>query len=148
MTYSNEHELVSDFITQLSVEGTPWGSLDIVREFSYQRGRVDLVGVSSEGDVFAFEAKLIRWRDALQQAYRNTCFAHRSYVILPWNVAQLAHRYVAEFERRRVGLCTVYDGKLLVLHDARPSEPLQRWLTDAASIQASGRPSANVATES
>src|SRR2546427_5324293 len=31
----------------------------------------------------SFEAKLKDWRYALDQAYRNTCFAHKSYVVVP-----------------------------------------------------------------
>jgi hypothetical protein len=103
MPYSTECELVDHCVARLGEVGSPWGSLDLVREFFYHRGRVDVAGVAADGHVVAFEAKLTRWRDALQQAYRNTCFAHSSYVWLPWDIAQVAFRYTDQFERRRVG---------------------------------------------
>jgi hypothetical protein len=133
-SYRSERQLVRDFVRSLAK--SPWGPLTVAREFDYQRGRADVVGVCDAGLVVAFEAKLTRWRRALQQAYRNTCFAHRSYVVLPWATAQVAQKYSAEFEKRRVGLCTVHSGQLLVLHEARNATPLQPWLAAAASSQA------------
>lgn len=132
-SYRTERQLVLDFVRSLG--RSPWGPLAITREFDYQRGRADIVGVCSAGAVVAFEAKLTRWRTALQQAYRNTCFAHRSYVVLPWRVAQVAQKYSSEFDRRSVGLCTVHSGQVVVLHEARNVAPLQPWLTAAASSQ-------------
>ena len=147
VTYLDEHQLVTDFVDRLAVQTTPWGPLSLVTEFFYQRGRVDVVGVGSEGTVFAFEAKLTRWRLALQQAYRNTCFAHESYVLLPWDVAQVARQYVTEFERRRVGLCTVCDGNLVILHEAKAAEPLQPWLAKVAFAEATRRSVADASVE-
>lgn len=140
MTYSLEHQLVQDFVARLECADSPWGAMNFVREFFYQRGRVDVVAVASNGDVVAFEAKLTRWREALQQAYRNTCFAHQSYVLLPWGVAQVADQYSNEFERRGVGLCTVVDERLVILRLARHLHPLQPWLAEAASAEAAQRP--------
>jgi hypothetical protein len=132
-TYRTERQLVRDFVGSVTVDHAAFGPLQLTREFFYQRGRTDVVGVCSEGTVLAFEAKLTKWRTALQQAYRNTCFAHRSYVVLPWSTAQLANQYVAEFQRRKVGLCTVRDGSVVVLQAALRSEPIEPWLSRVAT---------------
>ena len=137
--YSSEQTLVESFLEHLQTEVTPWGPLDVGVEFFYQRGRVDVVALATDGEVVAFEAKLTRWRDALQQAYRNNCLAHRSYVLLPQSTAIIALQYGAEFTRRRVGLCYVAKGEIVVLYDPPRAEPLQPWLTaEAAQCAASG----------
>jgi hypothetical protein len=131
--YRTERQLVKAFVGGVKLDPTPFGQLSLAQEFFYQRGRADVVGVCEKGSVFAFEAKLTKWRMALQQAYRNTCFAHLSYVVLPWPTAQLARRYAAEFDRRRVGLCAMQDGTVVVLHYARQSEPVEPWLSQVAT---------------
>jgi hypothetical protein len=88
--------------------------------------------VDDDGCVIAFEAKLIKWREALQQAYRNTCFAHRSYVVLPKDTAMLAHRYSAEFSLRGIGICYIWQEGVIVLQEAGETEPLQPWLSRQA----------------
>lgn len=110
----------------------PWGVEEIAREFFYLRGRTDVVSVISGGNVVAFEAKLEKWREALHQAYRNTCFAHWSFVLVPSQVARQAERFLAEFERRRVGLCTLAEGEIVVLYEASWAPPLQPWLAAQA----------------
>lgn len=57
-------------------------------------------------DTLAIEAKVSKWRDALQQAVRNRLFTHRSYVALP---KPLAERVATEeaFGRYGVGLISV-----------------------------------------
>ena len=110
--------------------------MQVAREFFYHRGRTDVVALTSTGRILAFEAKLKDWREALHQAYRNSCFAHGSYVVLPGPAATLAHRYSAEFESRHVGLCLVSRNRLEVLHEAKPLSPLQPWLSSLAAAQA------------
>ena len=137
MAYQCEQELVDHFLAVIDADQTPWGPLAVVPEFFYHRGRVDVVGVSPSGRVYAFEAKLTRWRDALHQAYRNTCFAHQSYVLLPTTAAGVAEQYSAEFDRRGVGLCSLAENSLIVVHDSSLNEPLQPWLAKEACARAS-----------
>jgi hypothetical protein len=85
--------------------------------------------------VVAFEAKLSRWRAALVQAHRNTCFAHRSFVVLPWLTARRAASFSGEFLRHGVGLCTIQNGRIVIMHDACPSEPIEPWLSEEARSQ-------------
>lgn len=130
--YRSEQELVDAFCSALCVQNTPWGELTLAREFGYERGRTDVVGVDSDGSILAFEAKLARWRDALQQAYRNTCFAHFSYVVVPEETAQRAERSSHEFQRRAVGLCYLSQGSLVVRVAAVRQDPIAPWLSRVA----------------
>ena len=137
-TFPNERSLVHSFVEYLRAARSPWGPLAVTVEFFYQRGRVDVIASTSEGEVVAFEAKLTRWRDALQQAYRNTCFAHRSYVLLPRAAARIAARYEVEFARRRVGLCYFEGSELIVAFSPSRKEPIQPWLAAQAARSISG----------
>lgn len=141
--YQSEQCLVRDFLGALSTDENPWGaSLPTAEEFDYQRGRTDVVGLSPSGDVLAFEAKLDRWRVALDQAYRNTCFAHRSYVVLPEAAARRASARLDEFARRGVGLCYVTCAGLVLVQEAKRQEPVQPWLAQAATDRIAGSPGA------
>jgi hypothetical protein len=133
--YVSEQALVEEFLERLTAY-SPWGDLNTGSEFFYQRGRTDVIAVDEGGSVIAFEAKLTKWKDALQQAYRNTCFAHLSYVILPKKTALLAYRHTDAFSRRGIGICYVDrdtdQETVVILHDAEEAHPLQPWLSDRA----------------
>ncbi|MEA2163769.1 MAG: hypothetical protein QOK37_1896 [Thermoanaerobaculia bacterium] len=137
-TYDSERELVDEFTRALSDDIGLWGSVAFAQEFYYVRGRTDVVALTADGAVLAFEAKLLNWKGALHQAYRNTCFAHESYVVLPCNVARRAISSDAEFTRRGVGLCTLEGGLLKIIHPARKTRPLQNWLSQRATAHISG----------
>ena len=129
--YSTEQELVDEFLEELS-QGDPWNASQFGTEFNYSRGRTDIVAVSLRNEVIAIEAKLSEWKCALQQAYRNRCFADKSYVLLPMQVAQNANLHEYEFVRRGVGICSVNDGQIVILKEAATDEPIQPWLRKAA----------------
>jgi len=135
-TFKTEAALVRAFIARLQAGSTPWKIQSTTKEFDYQRGRTDVVAVSHTGQVVSFEAKLDRWKDAMHQAYRNTCFAHLSYVVLPEAVALRAKDAAEEFDRRAVGICTVRGGKVVVVHQPRTVEPIQPWLSQRATAAA------------
>lgn len=138
ITYDSERDLVADFTRALTNGLELWGSVDFAEEFYYLRGRTDVVALTAEGAVLAFEAKLLDWKHALHQAYRNTCFAHESYVVLPCHVARRAIRSDAEFTRRGVGLCIVEARALKIVHPARRVQPIQKWLSKRAAAHISG----------
>jgi len=145
--YDSEEALVLAFMDGLSAghEATLSPAAGILREFNYSRGKTDVVSISLSGDVVAFEAKLTKWRVALTQAYRNTCFAHRSFVVLPAFVAERAAKHAAEFDRRGVGICAVLlDGRVVIIHDAARTDPVEPWLSVAAveAVQSADRLSA------
>lgn len=131
-TYKTEQQLVDVFCAVLESETSPWGKVALVREFGYIRGCTDVVAVDHRDQVLAFEAKLSRWRDALHQAYRNTCFAHLSYVFVPLSAAKRAVQYSYEFAVRRVGLCYAEQGQIIVCIPATLDDPIQPWLSKAA----------------
>lgn len=132
MVFTDEQSLVRRFLEHIRDVSCPWGDIRVRPEFFYNRGRTDLVAVSEDGKVIAFEAKLKKWKSALHQAYRNKCFADFSYVILPEKCASCASQYSGEFARRGVGLCFVSENDLRIIHEATESAPLQPWLHDKA----------------
>ena len=126
MQYERERALVVDFLDAIeSGYRTPWSIQAIVQEYNYNRGRTDVIALTDEGELLAFEAKLTRWRNAMHQAYRNRCFAHRSYVLLPREVAEQAVHHASEFARRSIGVCTIINGSISVLIDACWEAPVQ-----------------------
>jgi len=134
MTFANEKILVKRILALLQSESTCWGPVHVAPEFFYSRGRADLVALDENERLIAFEAKLKNWKAALHQAYRNTCFAHCSYVVLPKEVALDAFRFVGEFEKRGVGLCYVATD-LVVLHESSHNQPIEPWLAcDAMNL--------------
>jgi hypothetical protein len=92
MGFANEQTLVTSFVSRLNEEASPWGAVQVATEFYYQRGRTDVIASTVDDAVIAVEAKLADWRSALHQAFRNRCFAHRSYVLLPKDTALRAYR--------------------------------------------------------
>jgi hypothetical protein len=140
MSFVNEQMLVTLFVSGLGTERSPWGAVHVATEFYYQRGRTDIVAYMADESVIAIEAKLEDWRTALHQAFRNRCFAHRSYVLLPKQTAMRAHRYAGEFDRRQVGICYLDNAEIVVLHPAAECNPPEPWLSARARkhIEAAG----------
>jgi hypothetical protein len=135
MTFANEKMLVDQLLFLLQGQSTFCGPVRVTPEFFYSRGRTDVVAVDQDETLIAFEAKLTDWKTALHQAYRNTCFAHTSYVVLPKKTALVAFRFIGEFERRGVGLCYVDELALVVLHESSHCQPIEPWLSyDAVSL--------------
>ena len=134
MYFANEQTLVKSFVSRLSTDRSPWGTVQVATEFYYQRGRTDIVAYTTDEAVIAVEAKLEDWRTALHQAFRNRCFANRSYVLLPKNTALRAHRYAGEFNRRQVGICYLENTDIIVLHPSAECDPLEPWLSLRAKL--------------
>lgn len=132
MTFATEKMLVDSFVSLLVSNRAPWGNVRFTREFDYSRGRTDIVALVGADTLIAIEAKLKDWKSALHQAYRNTCFAHQSFVLLPKATALTALACVAEFERRGVGLCYLDGLDLVVLKDSPHSVPIEPWLASHA----------------
>ena len=130
--YRTEDVLVEDFCSFLDSTTSPWGALEFIREFTYGRGRTDIVAVDNQGRVLAFEVKLEKWMEAMHQAYRNTCFAHLSYVVLPESIVKRAQRRMWDFARRCVGICYIKDA-IVVSLPAGWQSPIQPWLSRAAA---------------
>lgn len=131
--FKTEEGLVRQFMRGLRRAHCPWGSVKVSREFDYQRGRVDVLALADDGaHLIAFEAKLTKWREALQQAYRNTSFANSSYVLMPKKVALRARAHANEFHDRNVGLCYMRNDRIVIVLAARKQPALETVLQDAA----------------
>jgi hypothetical protein len=131
--FRNEAQLVQKILTHFDGGATPWGPLESVTEWDYRTGITDILVRTTSREIIAFEAKLLNWRRALYQAYRNTSFAFKAYVALPEAVAVRAQRYAEHFTRLGVGLCSCGVSGVSILIDAqRGDEPLMEWLTNRA----------------
>ena len=130
--YKLERYLVEDFESIIKQSDNVFEISSFAFEFFYLSGRTDIIASTIDGNLIAFEAKLSRWRIAMNQAYRNTAFAHYSYVIIPRNVAKNALKNKYEFERRGLGLCSIDSSKVEIEIYPRIKEPIQPWLTNAA----------------
>ena len=131
-SYQLECDLVDEFKAILLKSQDPFHVLHLAPEFNYGSGRTDVVAGTIKGNLIAFEAKLSRWRLALTQAYRNSAFAHYSYVLIPSDVVKnpIKNRY--EFQRRGVGLCSLGPSGIRIEIAAARRDPIQPWLTETA----------------
>ena len=130
--FESEEVLTQAFNTALMEEHSPFFPESIAREFYYTEGRTDVILSDRLGNLFAFEMKLDKWKQALHQAYRNTSFAHYSYIVVPSRTACRAVKNIHEFLRRGVGLCSVDNNRIRIEIDAKWAEPLRPWLTESA----------------
>jgi hypothetical protein len=102
--------------------------LDVLRSLRAVRRRGTAYSLAPRwrdilAEVVTIEAKVSKWRHAIQQARRNRLFAHRSYVALP---ERLVPRVSSDagFLASGVGLLAVDDrGATLVVHEATVGMP-------------------------
>jgi len=127
-----EEDLVKNVCNVLASHSSPWNRVNFAVEFNFCRGRTDIIAVNPMNVIIAFEAKLNRWRDALRQAYRNTCFANYSFVVLPDYVAGRVASEISDFEAHSVGLVSSSPGQLKILIHSPFHEPIQPWLSQDA----------------
>lgn len=130
--YHFETHLVEDFKRVISSNNKPFKIQDYATEFNYNSGRTDIIAKTESGKLIAFEAKLIRWEKAINQAYRNSSFAHYSYVLLPKDKIQIALSNVNEFKKRGIGLCSFTNEQIEIHIKAPHNMPFQPWLTSSA----------------
>lgn len=130
--FESEEILTSVFDTALAGMDTPFVPKYTAAEFDYREGRTDIIACDESGNLLAFEMKLVKWKQALHQAYRNSSFAHYSYIVVPSYTAQRAIKYEYEFLRRGIGLCSIDTTAVKILISARWIEPLRPWLTETA----------------
>lgn len=132
--FASEDALVVRLVSLLKSSTTQWGPVDVEKEWDYVSGFTDVLACTANGEIVAFEAKLRDWRTAIHQAYRNTTFARRAFVVMPAEVAARVSRSRNDFERHGVGLIG-FDGKRLeFLIDApRKEDPLiLPWMHERA----------------
>lgn len=125
--FASEDELVARLVSMLKSGKTQWGPMDVEKEWDYVSGFTDVLACTraGTGEILAFEAKLRDWRTALHQAYRNTTFARRAFVVMPQDAAARPAMCAHEFKRRGVGLIAVGNVSMEFLIDApRVEDPL------------------------
>ena len=130
--YELEKCLVEDFKESICHSKNVFAISDFAFEFYYQSGRVDIICLTDDRKLIAFEAKLTRWRTAVHQAYRNSSFAHYSYVIIPTEIVANAIKHRREFDRRGLGLCSISPDGISIEISAPQKNPLLSWLTQSA----------------
>lgn len=130
--FKSEKILTQAFGKALLGKHAPFKADYMGTEFDYREGRTDVLLTDMEGNLLAFEMKLDKWMKALHQAYRNSSFAHYSYVVLPRETADRAARRAHEFIRRGVGLCCIEGNRIEIKIAATRVEPLRPWLLTAA----------------
>jgi hypothetical protein len=130
--YRTERSLVNDLSSVVKDRNGLVSCHKIAHEFDYASGRTDLLGLGPQDEVHAFEAKLSKWRKALDQARRNTCFAHYCYVVLPASAANMALQFEREFVKHGVGLIVLGMQQAKLAIEPRRNDPLLPWLTKAA----------------
>lgn len=140
--YLDERSMVQDLSALLTSRTGPVRCSQIASEFDYNSGRTDLVGLGRNDVLHAFEAKLLKWREALDQARRNTCFAHYCYVALPKRAAESAMKARQDFQRHGVGLVVLTGRKATLAIRPRRNAPLLPWLTKVALAQLNPEPAA------
>lgn len=67
----------------------------------------------SRSEIIAIEAKLTRWRDAIDQAATYRRYADRAFVLLPSQNAVIAAQHKDAFTKAGVGLLSYGDGKVV-----------------------------------
>lgn len=138
--FASEASFVERFVGALQSGCTPYGSVQVSTEWDYNSGFVDVLARDRSQALLAFEAKLKDWRRAFLQAYRNTAYANRAYVLLPTIVAQRALQSREEFEYRGIGLCAFDGKKIEVLIEAMEQDALLAWLRTRAHEFFNGLP--------
>lgn len=126
--FTSEACLVERFVGALQAGRTIFGSVQVTTEWDHRSGLVDVLARDGTQSLVAFEAKLADWRRAFHQAYRNTAYANRAYVLLPETTAHRAMRDREEFEFRGVGLCAFDGNQVRVLIEASEQDALLVWL--------------------
>lgn len=134
--YVSEADLVQDFMELLQQGQSPWGTVETTTEWDYRTGITDVLVRTDEGHLVAFEAKLTDWRRATHQAYRNTTFAKRAYVVMPLKAAERASTHADIFSRYGVGLCSVQKDCVSIIIEAPvlDEEPLLPWMHRRAQL--------------
>lgn len=134
VTFGCEADLVERLVGMLRAAVTPFGGVSVTTEWNYNAGMTDVLAFSQCRELIAFEAKLRDWKSALHQAYRNTLFAHRAFVVMPANAALVALQHQDAFDQRGVGLIAVGPWGLHVLIEQEPNRdrPLMGWVQDRA----------------
>jgi hypothetical protein len=130
--FKNESRLVAALLRALKGDAIPWQPQGVLREFDYVSGRTDVLALTYANQLIAFEAKLLDWRRAIRQAWRNTSYVDLAYVVLPADRAHIAEEYCDQFLDYGVGLCLICKDGLHVAIESPRASPVLGWLSTRA----------------
>ena len=130
--FASEAEMVEKFVYVLGKRSSGFGCVEITREWDHRSGFVDVLARDGKKSLIAFEAKLADWKRAFMQAYRNTAYADRAYVLLPSGPAERALAHRSTFEDKGVGLCRFDGEQIEVLLEAAEHQHLVAWIRQRA----------------
>jgi len=132
ITFKTESRMVRHLSAHVR-EGRGPIRLDRVKhEFGYSTGWTDIFGIGRSNALHAHEAKLQKWREALNQARKNRCYAHYCYVALPESAAKNALSQEHEFRKLGVGLLIVTAAGAQLAIRPKRNAPLLPWITKVA----------------
>jgi hypothetical protein len=131
--FLTESSLLVEFSQSILSRSSPVKVSQVACEFDYSSGRTDLVAKDRNLELYAFELKLNDWRKALQQARRSECFAHYTFVVLPYRNSRAALESESLFRQAGVGLILLDGVSAYLVFPARRKNPLLPWLTEKAS---------------
>lgn len=123
-----ESELTEAFCQIINSGTAPWDIKDYAFEFNHRIAITDVIAIDNSETVYAFEMKLHKWKKAMNQAYRNTFFANKSYVVMPKKTALSAIKGEEYFNDAKIGLCAIDNGKIEILIEAKTQKPMYSWL--------------------
>lgn len=66
-------------------------------------------------EVISYEAKLTRWKEALDQCVRYSAFSDKTYVVMDKGGVPSGTSFYEKFESNNIGLCTINNNRLEVL---------------------------------
>lgn len=130
--FRSEAEMVRQFVSALQSRQSSFGEVEVTSEWDHRAGFVDVLARDRNKMLIAFEAKLDDWKRAFAQAYRNTAYADRAFVLLPAKPANRALAHRALFEDKGIGLCSFDGEQINVLLDSSRHQPLTAWITTRA----------------
>ncbi len=81
--------------------------------------RVSLI----HAEVITYEAKLTRWKEALDQCVRYSSFSDKTYVVMDKDGVPLDKLIIEKFETKNIGLCIINNNKLEVI--VKPKQNLE-----------------------
>lgn len=138
--YNSEIDLVEKAIALIEKPRNPLKIKGFAQEFNYLSGKTDIIAVTRDKSIISIEAKLSKWKIAIQQAHKNISFSHYSFVLLPLkNANQIFEQNSEEFKKRGIGLITIEFNRLKILIESNFHAPARPWLTDSAILHVENR---------
>lgn len=117
---TDEEAMYEPLYAWLRESGRVDNSTLVVRDVPWLGRWIDLSTLSAEGTAIAYECKLSKTLDVIDQASKNAFSYHRSWIVI---AALPRQRNLDLATQCRVGVLHLSGGRLAVLRDAPPCNP-------------------------